>query len=48
MTFALTVLQTEVHHELPFPPWAFGIIAFGLLCLMMLITLALGKGRPHS
>jgi hypothetical protein len=48
MTFVLTVLETGVHHDIPFPPWAFGVIAFVLLCLMLLVTLALGKGRPHS
>jgi hypothetical protein len=47
MTFGLTLLETAAH-ELPIPPWAYGVIAFGLLGLMMVITLALGKGRPHS
>ncbi|WP_375430567.1 hypothetical protein [uncultured Friedmanniella sp.] len=44
MTYGLTLLETE----LPVPPYVFGIIAFGLLVILLLITLALGKGRPHS
>ncbi len=44
---ALIALQTEVN-ELPIPPWGIGLIAFGLLAILMLITLAVGKGRPHS
>jgi hypothetical protein len=44
MTLGLTLLETE----LPVPPYVFGIIAFALLVLLLLITLALGKGRPHS
>jgi hypothetical protein len=46
MRFGLTLLQTG--HELPAPPWAIGVLAFVVLALMMLITLAIGKGRPHS
>jgi TRAP-type C4-dicarboxylate transport system permease small subunit len=48
MTFGLTLLQTEGGHELPAPDWAFGVIAFALLVAMLMITLAIGKGRPHS
>ena len=48
MTFGLTVLETEVGRELPAPPWVFGLIALALLMLMLYITLAIGKGRPHS
>jgi hypothetical protein len=44
MTLGLTLLETE----LPVPPVVFGLIAFGLLILLLLITLSLGKGRPHS
>ena len=44
MTLGLTLLETD----LPVPPVVFGLIAFGLLVLLLLITLALGKGRPHS
>ena len=44
MTFGLLPLETE----LPIPPLGFGLIAFGLLVLFMLITLSIGKGRHHS
>ena len=46
--FGLIVLEAEVHNELPAHPVFFGLIAFGLLVVMLLITLAIGKGRPHS
>ena len=48
MTLALTLLQTEVTRELPIPAWAFGVLAFGLLLILLLITWSIGKGRPHS
>lgn len=50
MTFGLTLLEAEAEalNELPIPAWGFGIIAFGLLIAMLMITLAIGKGRPHS
>jgi hypothetical protein len=48
MTLALTLLQTEAHRELPIPAWAFGILGFGLLLILLLITWSIGKGRPHS
>ena len=44
MTFGLIALETE----LPLPPIAFGLIAFGIFVILLLITLAAGKGRPHS
>jgi hypothetical protein len=47
MMIGLTLLETEVH-KLPAPAWAFGVIAFGLLVLLLQITLAIGNGRPHS
>ena len=43
-----TVLETAVEHELPIPAWGFGVIAFGLLLVLLLVTLSIGKGRPHS
>ncbi len=46
MYFGLTLL--EVKHELPVPAWAFGLIGFGLLMVLMFITLSIGKGRAHS
>ena len=48
MTLALTLLQTEAHRELPIPAWAFGVLAFCLLLILLLITWSIGKGRPHS
>ena len=48
MVYGLTLLEAEVVRELPMPAWAFGLVAFGLLLLLLFITLALGKGRPHS
>ena len=45
----LTLLEVETHaRELPVPPWAYGVIGFAILMLMFFITLAIGKGRPHS
>ncbi|SDT11573.1 hypothetical protein SAMN04488543_3072 [Friedmanniella luteola] len=44
MTLGLLPLETE----LPLPPFAFGLIAFGLLVLLLAVTVAIGKGRPHS
>jgi hypothetical protein len=50
MGFGLTLLEAEAEalNELPVPDWAFGVIAFGLLFSLLMITLAIGKGRPHS
>ncbi len=48
MYFGLTLLETGVTRELPVPAWAFGLIGFGLLMILMFITLSIGKGRAHS
>jgi hypothetical protein len=48
MTLGLTLLQTEVQRELPIPAWAFGVLAFGILLVLLLITWSIGRGRPHS
>ena len=45
---SLFPLEGLVEHELPIPAWAFGLIAFAILTIMMLITYSIGKGRPHS
>ena len=45
--WGLLLFETEVN-ELPIPAWGFGLIAFALLAILMLITLSIGKGRPHS
>ena len=44
MNPGLVLLETE----LPFHPIVFGLVAFGLLLGLLLITVVLGKGRPHS
>jgi hypothetical protein len=46
--FGLTLLETEVHNQLPIPGWAFGVIAFVILAAMLYVTYSIGKGRPHS
>jgi hypothetical protein len=46
-SFGLTLLEADVH-KLPAPAWVFGLIAFALLFTLLLITLAIGKGRAHS
>jgi hypothetical protein len=48
VSFGLILLETEVHRELPIPDWGFGVLAFGVLAIMLLITYSIGKGRPHS
>ncbi len=48
MTLGLTLLQTEATRELPIPAPFFGVIAFGLLLVLLLITWSIGRGRPHS
>ncbi len=48
MTGGLTVLEAEMTRDLPMPAWAFGILAFVLLLILLFVTLAIGKGRPHS
>jgi len=44
MTPGLALLETE----LPFHPIVFGLVAFAILLGLLLITVVLGKGRPHS
>jgi hypothetical protein len=48
MTFGLTLLETEASRQLPIPAWGFGLLVFGLLLMLLLITWSIGKGRPHS
>ena len=48
MTLELTLLEAEVHRELPIPAWGFGVIAFILLLILLALTWSIGKGRPHS
>jgi hypothetical protein len=42
---ALTVLAQETKHELPLPSWAIGLIAFGILVALLLITLQFNRDR---
>jgi hypothetical protein len=42
------LLEAAVHRELPIPAWGFGVIAFVLLLILLLLTWSIGKGRPHS
>lgn len=44
MNLGLPLLATEA----AIPPIVVGLIAFGLLIVLLLVTMALGKGRPHS
>jgi hypothetical protein len=48
MNLGLSLLEAEAGRELPIPAWGFGVIAFLLLMVLMALTLAIGKGRPHS
>ena len=38
----------EQTRDLPLPPLAFGLIAFGILLALLFVTLSFGKGRPHT
>jgi hypothetical protein len=42
------MLMSEVVNELPIPQWAFGVLALALLLALLVVTLTLGKGRPHA
>ncbi|WP_020577394.1 hypothetical protein [Actinopolymorpha alba] len=44
---SFVLLAQETHHELPVPAPVIGFVAFVLLSVLLLITLAIGKGRPH-
>jgi hypothetical protein len=48
MNLGQTLLEAEAARELPIPAWGFGVIAFLLLMALLALTLAIGKGRPHS
>jgi len=34
--------------ELPVPPFVFGLITFAILISLLIFTLVVGKGRPHT
>jgi hypothetical protein len=42
------VMLLETERELPIPAWGFGLIAFVILHALLFMTIAIGKGRPHS
>ena len=48
MNLGLTLLEAEAARELPIPAWGFGLIAFGLLMVLLILTWSIGRGRPHS
>jgi hypothetical protein len=48
MTLGLTLLETEVTRKLPMPAPFFGVLAFIILLALLILTLSIGKGRPHS
>ncbi len=48
MALTMLVAAAETTRQLPFDPIFFGVLAFGLLLLLMLALLMFGKGRPHS
>jgi hypothetical protein len=46
MTIGSVLAETGAHgRDLPLPPWAFGLTAFSLLCVLLLVTLSFGKDR---
>jgi hypothetical protein len=42
------MLMSEQVIELPVPAWVFGVTTLGLLLALLVVTLTLGKGRPHA
>lgn len=43
-----SVRAAEETRDLPISPEAIGLIAFGILTLMLIFVMGFGKGRPHS
>jgi hypothetical protein len=41
----VSAAESEHARELPVAPWVFGLSAFALLCLLLLVTLSFGKDR---
>jgi hypothetical protein len=39
---------SEHLRPLPFPPEVYGLLAFLILCALLLGVLVFGKGRPHT
>ena len=48
MTLGLTVLEAEITRKLPMAAPFFGVLAFIILLALLILTLSIGKGRPHS
>ena len=44
----LTLLEAEIKRDLPMAAPFFGVLAFIILLILLFVTLAIGKGRPHS
>jgi hypothetical protein len=44
----MNLLETEITRELPMAAPFFGVLAFIILLLLLLLTWSIGKGRPHS
>ncbi len=44
----LITLAADQKHDLPAPPFVFGLVAFAFLVVLMVALLMFGKGRPHS
>jgi hypothetical protein len=42
---AVVHLLAAEGRDLPIPPWSIGLLAFGLLCAALLVTLSFGKDR---
>ncbi|WP_231747895.1 hypothetical protein [Auraticoccus cholistanensis] len=47
MTAALVLLEAA-HRELPMPAWVFGVVAFALLAIALLVLHGYSTRRPHS
>jgi hypothetical protein len=46
MTVGSVLAETSGHgRDLPLPPWAIAISAFGLFVVLLLLTLSFGKDR---
>ncbi len=42
------IVGAEQARGVPLPPEVVGLIAFGILLLLLVIALGFGKGRPHT
>jgi hypothetical protein len=48
MSADLTLAAEEHLRDLPVPPFAYGLIVFAILAVLLVGVLMFGKGRPHS